>query len=379
MKQDIMVTNNQMKPEQSLQIHKELVDLAHPFLEEKFQNFNVFASHFVVKKAKSQTSFQLHQDWNATDEQKSKSLKVWVPLTSSFPENGGLCFIPQSHRFYNNYRSGSLGIPQFEITENLHPYLSYLRLFPGEAALFYNHTLHGSFINSTDENRIGVIFNLIEKDAQALYYHKTEKGQIESYPLTTKSLFENLSVLEKGELPHFGDALDCFDAKIEDYTSWTEKDLIEQIHSINIQSGRALNYENKLYRIIKNKDLETLINKQGYAIIDLLDATTIDLFRAKFWEIYPDRSKYSGLYSSMMHVPHEERKKLHDFTMDALSLCLEKYVENYASPISLFYSRRPDKEYYLEWHSDPSILLNQHLEPLYGVWFPLLDLNPKSG
>lgn len=376
---DLSASHNGQELNKALLIHQKLSAAIQSSLDEKFQNYKVIASHFVVKRAKSEASFQLHQDWNITEESKFDSYKIWLPLQASYPENGGICFIPESHQFFDNYRSGSLGIPMFPIEERLYPYLSYLRMFPGEAAVFHNSTIHGSFINSTVEDRVVVLINIIEKDATPLYFHKEEENLILAQEVSTESLFEKLYLLEKGVKLDFESFNYSFEHAQKDNSLISNEDLIELIHKTNAAKGRHEDYEHKMFSILKSEDLEKEINKQGFSIINFLDEATLEKFRVKFNEVYPDRTQFTGLYSSMMNVAHEKRKELHDFTITNLKPCIEKFAENYASPISLFYSRRPDKEYYLEWHSDPSIMLNQHLEPLYGIWFPLVDLEPENG
>lgn len=377
--QDMAVTHNVQDYLKSLEIHEKLSEAIEPYLKQNFDGYKIFASHFVIKKGKSQESFQLHQDWSIVDENKYKSYQVWIPLGPSYPENGGMCFIPESHQFFNNIRSGSLGITHIPIEEQLYPYLSYLRLFPGEAAVFNNSTLHGSFLNSTPEDRVAVIVNIIQTDATPLYFHKEDRNQINAYKFTIDEFLQNLHRLEKGvfeldKKPEFS-----FEHQQADNTSYDAKQLIEKIHSENHKHGRAKDYEHKMFRVLKDDKLEKEINDKGYSIINLLDEPTLKVFREKFNEVYPDRTKFEGLYSSMMNVPHEDRKELHDFACATLKNCLDNFCIDYASPISLFYSRRPDNNYYLEWHSDPSIMLNQHLEPLYGIWFPLVDLEPEYG
>lgn len=375
---DMAVTHNNPDDNRALDIHKEIVSVAQPYLENTFENFQILASHFVIKKANSQESFQLHQDWNVVDEKKYYNFQVWIPLELSYPENGGLCFIPESHLFFENIRSGSFGIPSIRLEESIYPFLSFLRLFPGEAAVFYSKTFHGSFINSSPKDRVAVLINIIQAKATPLYFH-FEENNLFSFKITTEYIFKNLHSLEKGIKPlnneyTVNSIFPEFDNK---YLSLEY--LLQKIKKQNICLNRSLEYEHKLYSIINNDEFEKEINHMGYAIVNLLNISEIDLLKNKFAEVFPDRTQYIGAYSTMSEMSPSERKSIHHFTFNTVKKSLDKYFKDYNSPISLLYSRNPDNEYLLEWHSDPSLIFNENIEPLYGIWCPLLDVNNEHG
>lgn len=377
---DMGVTHNNPDDSRGIEIHHKITEAVKPYFDECFENYSFLASHFVVKKAQSNEAFQIHQDWNVVDESQYQNYQVWIPLDISYPENGGICFIPESHLFFNNIRSGNLGIPHIPIEEKLHPYLSYLRLFPGEAAIFFSKTFHGSFINSTPKDRVAVLVNIIQKEATPLYFHKSEiELQIEAYSVSTSEIFQFLPQLEKGRMP-FGKKPDF---KISynhiDNSAIKADELIDRIHKFNQKEGRAKDYEHKLFHIVKEPNIEKEINHVGFKIVQLLDKEALESLKHKFDEVFPDRTKFIGTYSTMSDVSEAVRKETHEFTFQTVKRCLNKYFKDYQSPISLLYSRRPDNQYYLEWHSDPSLIFNQHLEPLYGIWCPLVDTDKMHG
>ena len=200
-KSDLTVTHNLENVLSPYQIHKAICDIVGIDLNKLLKSHHIFASHFAVKKAESEDSFHLHQDWSITDENNYQNFQIWIPLSTSYPENGGLCFIPESHNFFSNLRSGSISIPRIPITPEVYPYLSYCRLMKGEAVAFYPQTLHGSFINSSPEDRVGVILNIIEVNAPTYYFHQINDSIIEKHAFEASLLFEHLPVLEKGQLP----------------------------------------------------------------------------------------------------------------------------------------------------------------------------------
>jgi ectoine hydroxylase-related dioxygenase (phytanoyl-CoA dioxygenase family) len=377
---DMTVTHNTGKRDVAYAVHKKIESIVEGELNNNFQNFKIFASHFSVKNSHSNTSFQLHQDWCIVDEQKYKNYQIWIPLDFSYPENGGMCFIPESHLFFNNVRSGSMGITHIPIEEELYPYVSYLRLMQGEGVVFYNNTLHGSFINSTPYKRIAVIVNIVEAHASTLYYHLNTDNTIDTYKLNTELLFKHLPELEKGAIPLTEKIESGIENNFFDNKLINKNLLIEKIHQQNTAKNRALDYEHKLYHILKDSKLEAEINHLGFSVIPLLNERKVDEIQQFFNEIFgTDRSQYPSSYSSVSSANAAQRKQILAFLKQKINDELAVHFNDFRIGISLLYSRKPDNNFFLDWHSDPSIILNEALEPCYGIWCPLVDIDESSG
>ncbi len=372
------VTHNTGNAEKALYIHQEINRICEPIISEHFQDYEVFAAHFVVKKAQSETSFQLHQDWNNLDESVAKSLQVWIPLEASYPEKGGLGFFPKSHRFFENYRSGSFDIPRVEVESKLFPYLSYVRLFPGEAALFYTATFHCSFINSTDENRVAALLNIVPKGSQNIYCHKNG-STVEKYAINALQLYERLHLLEKGEVPEGLNLLEKGSYSQIDNKEINTDLLIEKITKVRSDLNLPADYEEKQIHIIRDKELEKEINHKGYKVIDFLTEREVSLLLELFPRFFPDRENYKGRYSTMDHLPKEKTLEAHLEIQKIIKPRLEHFFREAYSPVSLLYSKKPDGVLDIDWHSDPSFILNESLEPIYGIWCALKDIGPKEG
>jgi ectoine hydroxylase-related dioxygenase (phytanoyl-CoA dioxygenase family) len=375
---DMTTTHNSGNHSTSLEVHDGILEILTPYLNHAFQDFRPLACHFVIKKAKSEQSFQLHQDWNVVDERKDYNFQVWIPLALSYPENGGLCFVPRSHRFFSNLRSGSFGIPHIEIGENLHRYLSYLRLFPGEAGVFYSRTFHGSFMNSTPEDRVAILVNMVQSRSSTVYYHRSEQGT-HVCPITTDLIYRHLHSLEKGELPEDIVPEATLPHQKFQNDSICAETLIDEARRANHKAGGQPDYENKLFSILIDGNVEREINHRGYAVIKLLDQEAMESLQAKFNSIFPDRTAFSGTFSTISATDNTVKQEAHEFILQTVKPYLDLHFHSYFCPVSLFYSRRPDNRFLLDWHNDPSLILNEHLEPLYGIWCPLVDVNNESG
>src|SRR5690554_2353425 len=329
--QAFYVTHNDGNVEKITHIHNEIVKVCEPFITDVFPDFEVFAAHFVVKKAHSKVSFQLHQDWSSVEEYVENSVQIWIPLSLSYPENGGMGFIPKSHLFFNNYRSGSYGIPHVEVVPKLYPYLSYLRLFPGEAAFFYNSTFHCSFINSTDEDRVAVLLNIAPKNMKKIYFHQ-DGNHVEKYEMDTVQLYERLHLLEKGELPHGLRLLERAPYEQPDNTSIDADLLIRKLTEMNHKQGLLPDYEVKLYDIIKDVEIAQEINDKGYAIIDFLTEKEREEMGEWFSQYSLDISKSQDAFAI------KQTKEIHQKIQEVIQYRIEHFFKDAYSPYSYLYS-----------------------------------------
>ncbi len=373
------VSHNLGSPEVNLKISTAIHHVIDDALKTSFPNFDFFLSHFVVKQADNASSFQLHQDWNIVDESQADSFQIWIPLELSYPENGGMCFIPKSQNFNPQYRSGSFDIPRIKITPNLYPYLSYTRLVPGEAVAFSNNLLHGSFSNATPNDRVSVLVNVVQKGSKTIYFQQNiAKQKTEVYAIDAPLLLQNLSSFEKGGEPDL-ELLEERELLPFDNADLNENDLIQWIERERMAEGLLPDYEFKQGHIFKDSSLEHKVNKEGYAVLNLLGEEELEILRNAFDKYFPERDIYKGRYSSMDHKSDEERREIHHFIQKNIGKRLDLFFEDYYSPISILYSKRADGVSDTGWHSDPNFILNQHLEPLYAIWCPLVPVNQENG
>lgn len=374
------VSHNRGGYERSRFIHEEIFKILNPDVKRHFPGYRFFLSHFVVKHAGNQDSFQLHQDWNIVDEEKFKSFQIWIPFDLSYPENGGMFFIPGSHHFNKSLRSGSFGIPRIQIDKSIYPYLSYARLFPGQALVFGNNTFHGSFSNITAESRICALINIVEENAQTLYYHLNKKSNTtEIYPIDANGLLLHLPQLETGACLFTEAPLRSSPAPVQNQDSLTLSDLRNWIKNDRITLDLREDYEFHHYPLIKDAELEKKVNHEGYQVIDFLTEPEITALIHLFEKYFPDRSGFKGRYNSMNHQDSQARHEIHSEIARIIKQRLELYFKDYYTPICILYSKRADGVNDTDWHTDPTLSLNQQLEPVYTIWCPVIDIDERNG
>lgn len=192
-------SHNKNRVEESIALNNQIHDIIKSSLDVFFSDYKYFISHINIKPANSNYQFDLHQDWSIVDETQFESVQIWIPLVNTNELNGGIFFLPRSHQFFNNLRSGSLGLPIIKLSNKLKPYIKSIQVELGNAVCFYNKTFHGTFANNSEADRPVVVINIVSKNAKTFYFSKTEKKDtFDAYDLDYKELLTYLPKLEKG-------------------------------------------------------------------------------------------------------------------------------------------------------------------------------------
>jgi hypothetical protein len=335
----------------AIEISNKIYEILGQNIHTAFPNHNYFIGRIGVKSKHTLNNFDLHRDWNIVDESIHNSIQVWIPLSISYPENGGMCFIPHSQEFENKPRSGSLGTPLIKIEPDIYPYLSYTRLHPGQAVCFYCNTLHGSFSNPTEDDRMVIIINLNPKEAELEYAHyDNENKTIQTYKIDPDVFLLTVWDLAMGhkpitelikETPVINFKPNGNIAK-EEILTWIEKDRAAQ----NLFSE----YEYKQTYVLNDQENEKDINKYGYTIIQLLSETDIETLTKI---LSTTRKKNSHILNIEEHL----------MVFETIKHRLDLYFKNYASPE--FVVNRYNEIVLNECYTSPSLMFNCHLDSYY--------------
>lgn len=363
----------------SLYVSNSIKEILSPSLEHWFKDFNFFLGGFMVKSAHTEEEFPLHQDWDILDETKYTSYQIWIPLELSSPYNGGIIALPGSHRFFNNHRSGSYGMPRVKIDDVIRPHIVDMVIAPGSALVYHNSLFHASYANPTNKTRVSAIINIYQKDAVLEYAHKnTAENCTEKYAITSESFLTHLNVFEQGKIPDH--MMKSGDAAIDTYSnaSTTSEALVQQLNLL-FPETLSQSLEPAQLHVLKDKDIQTKLNKEGYVILDFIDNTTIEILKEKYNELCQEHKTDIGRFSTLEHVSPEIKRSLHHFILEQTQAQLDQYFKDYQSPISCYFTKYANSTGNLTWHNDTPIILNTHLEPYLGIWCPLLDVSEQNG
>ncbi|MFN8321311.1 MAG: phytanoyl-CoA dioxygenase family protein [Chitinophagales bacterium] len=149
--------------------------------ERHFTNSRWLNNIFMVKQAHTTGEFAMHSDWSIVDETQYSSINVWITLQDVNETNGGLWVLQGSHHMNLPIRGGGALLPDFsEVAEPLKPFCVPVNARAGEAVLFYHKTVHGSYPNQSDTDRVVSTFSVIPAQAPLqIYFQKDENSPLE--------------------------------------------------------------------------------------------------------------------------------------------------------------------------------------------------------
>ena len=191
-----------------------------------FGDNELFGGTFMVKVREQSTVLALHQDWSIVDEDAYQTVFIWCPLVDTSPANGGLFALPGSHRWFGNYRSGSMPslriVPQGPLKKAARDMV----LAAGEAIIYSDRLFHGSYANTTPAPRIIVTGRVNERGAQLVYYHRCDDGTVALMKASPEFYLKEIDALAKGRLPDGYETVKTFPYT---YRPVTEADLLARV------------------------------------------------------------------------------------------------------------------------------------------------------
>lgn len=366
--------NHNSQTESAWDISQQITSIIDNCFQKVFNDFEFFVAHFSVKRALSHYEFHLHQDWSIVDESKYKSYQVWIPLCNVSPENGSLYLIKNSHKALPLPRSNTLGIPIVQADDILKKYTISTYLATGQAVVFQNNVLHGSYPNNSDADRVGIIVNIIEKNAPTIFFH-FENNNLKKYQITAKTLLNNLIDLEKQIVP-------------QDFELISEEPFIPSYSSAELDATSLLNrfqnaglktYDKTIFSILQDEQLQRELDFNGYVIVDNLSQEVIEKLSVINYEYQKSTSNDKMLSISLEDAPIEIKRKIHQEIEMVVSDELSSVFKDYKYPIFTTFSKSPSEDSEVVLHTDTALLINGMAEAHYGIWIPLDDVDEHNG
>lgn len=151
---------------------------AFPFIEPFFADRSPYVCSYLVKEPRG-VIIPSHQDWSHCDETVYEPATCWIPLCDVDEDNGALGFVDGSHKYFDYLRGFPYMIvetPVYKYAKQIMPYMNMVPLKAGEAVVFSNKTIHGSFSNDTMTPRPAVGFFLQPTNAALLSYYLKPNG-----------------------------------------------------------------------------------------------------------------------------------------------------------------------------------------------------------
>jgi hypothetical protein len=169
-----------------------LMEISVPKLQRWFNDCRIITG-VIMDKFKGPSSESLpHRDWTITDETKYDGWLIWSPLQDITRDNGMLYALPGSHKRFYGVQAAVTPWPYLPFTDIIKKYSRELLLRRGDAVVYSNRLIHGSYPNTTNERRPIITMGCLQREADLLYFYKDKQqanALIEIYKVHDISFF----------------------------------------------------------------------------------------------------------------------------------------------------------------------------------------------
>jgi hypothetical protein len=161
-------SQNRKYKEEVLALAKDIFDKN---IAELFNQYEVFFSNLMIKKANSNEVLPVHADWTYTDERKYTTISIWIPAINTTLDNGTLGIIPFSHNLYEEIRGPEIVSSYRKFDKILKEEKGVLLPISNHQAIIYDlRLLHFSLPNQSDDTRIAINITIKPKSAELIHY-----------------------------------------------------------------------------------------------------------------------------------------------------------------------------------------------------------------
>ncbi len=209
----IHITVEFVSPAEKKEIQDKLDKIVSGALDRVFENYITFLDGYIIKAASSADSeIAVHQDWTFVPEEDGlNSGTLWMAVSEVCKENGGIGFVPGSHRWSDHFRYAPKETaynPFDEHRELNFRHMKFEDLEAGEAILWNQKTLHASVPNTSGQDRVVVGMTLAPKSAQIRLHYQlpNETNRVGVFDVDTDFYLKYHSTalyncFQKGEIP----------------------------------------------------------------------------------------------------------------------------------------------------------------------------------
>jgi Phytanoyl-CoA dioxygenase (PhyH) len=129
-------------------------------------------------------------------------------------------------------------------------------------------------------------------------------------------------------------------------------------------------------RVFKDEAHERLYNRDGYILLEALDAAAIKQIE-EFYLANSDQD-FTGFHNSLKLQSPEQKAKIHKFLAQIFDDYVSEYFDNYKALIATFSAKKPELNNVVKPHRDWQ-LCDEAEYSSAQLWVPLCDTNAHNG
>lgn len=392
-----------------------LQSVARARVDEVFERARIFVASYVVKEPGPRGIVPPHQDWTFVDERRFVSCTVWIPLARTTVDNGALGVIQGSHRLFDHHRaspSPQCPTPIGELMFQIFPYLAVKEMEPGQALIFNNRTLHGSPPNLSELPRIAAGIGIAHEEAELLHHYllpDTDPPQIECYQVEP-DFFHQYSNGMLGQLYNSGQrpegqiciSREPFVRKAVDGAALTQQfvrdgnrfdtalaermarlfgDAAPRPPQAPASAAATPPYVFNadfptMKRVFRAQAHQQALERDGYVIVDLLDAAQVSALAEHYRQTHPDPVR--GFYASTFAGDLAYREGVDRRIREVCAERIDALTQDIKIIFGSYIVKGSDDASQMNIHQDMTLVDENEFTGI-NIWCPLVDLGAHNG
>lgn len=339
-------------------------------------------TQFAVKPAGqgNPSECPFHQDWSFVDESKYSPVSIWCPLVDVDHENGCLSVVPGTHRATRHHRYNHLPIKHHSPYRDLWPVLvdKYAREIPmnaGECILYNGAIAHGSQPNHSAMDRVAVVAVVVPPEAQLRHYWRGVGNTVEVFGVDPDFFVTRVKVGERPE----GETVVATYEMPDEIEQLTEEAFLERTAGMERtpERSRFPLAAQPLHRDVVSDDANRQLDRQGYALLDLLTNEQVAELRSLYESL--GCSLNQGFHADMFSPDSEYRERVYRGLREVLDPVIERVFVDHRICIANYIVKEPSSATSeVPLHQDWTIVDPARYRS-FNVFFPLTDVTVENG
>jgi ectoine hydroxylase-related dioxygenase (phytanoyl-CoA dioxygenase family) len=338
--------------------------------KELFLPSKLYGGTFMVKSHTDSDVLPLHRDWSIVEPEKYQTFFVWCPLVDVSAVNGCLFVLSGSHKYFQSLGSGSYPSDRFILPPDLHKHTLDVSLRAGEAILYSDDLFHGSHANNGPGDRIVVTAQIMEEEAELVYFHKASDREVDVYQADEEFYLTHIDQLAKGRLPANSRKLYRRPYR---HVPVTDDILQAKIREHFPSAGNKV-----MKHLFRDASTQAEFERDGYTVIDLLDQAQVDDLKAFYYGLERPAVSGYGFQVSLDNASPDFVRTVSERLTTAVGASVDKHFKDHRIFTSSFVTKSKAPLGVVPPHQDWTFVDESEFWSA-TIWCPLVDVCIDNG
>lgn len=350
-------------PEMNWAMWEKIKPVCAPKVEQHFEGFRILHTILMVKKPGEGGILAPHMDWTFVDESRFQSFGIWIALSDTHRENGGISFLKGVHHCSQSPRGQGWEDETYDLSDHVNELAKTqtvgIDVKAGDAIVFNHRTIHFSGLNATNENRIALHVAVVPEEAETFHLYNHPDGQVFKYPGSRSFFFE----YQHGKPPSQKYDKELFPLQKP-----------RQLPLSLIRDRLGMPYYSP---VLQNHVQDEHLRLDGFIKVPFLEPTLLQQLNSLFQEVYASQV-HSDFASNFTENNAELNRTVLEAFRPLLTSVVEQWMPGYQLLFGAFMVKRPSTGGQVIPHLDWAFV-DETTHRSFSIWIALQDIDRQNG